>query len=470
MGLSRSPGTRSAVVSIPLRRMAIAAAAGLALTVPGNMARAEPALPAGLTDAVERDLGLTAGEYLRRADLGQRVAGFAADARQRYPLAFAGAWLDGATPVAALTPGEGADAARRAARAAGFEVRAVERSEVELGREKSAFEGWLAEQPGTVAEAVHGVGIDVVGNRIVVRVERAGVAMPPFVAPDSVVVQARPVAAPLAPTGSAGLGSTGPLPETGPAPETTPGAEDYWRNTPRTPSGSVAAADPYVAVAGSTGAHCSFGFHGADSGGGPVNITAGHCDPAPAAAGTDTAAGVYEWIPGRPYGERLGGFRRSVFGGRDYAVVAIADGARDRLANNEVRVPGEGSLRVDGVATPVVGAPICKSGATTGFTCGVVREVDVTSRVSDQHRRTPAVELTGLFRTNACALPGDSGGPVLTGTKALGISSNVPSVNLALCPVREPITAGSADFGPGLIAQPVAAVLDENPGLSLRTG
>ncbi|WP_306371992.1 S1 family peptidase, partial [Nocardia sp. CC216A] len=356
--------------------------------------------------------------------------------------------------------------ARRAARAAGFEVRAAERSEVALARDRSAFDGWLAEQPDAVTEAVHGVGIDVIGNRIVVRVERAGVAMPPFVAPDSVVVQARPVAAPLAPTGSAGLGSTGPLPETGPA----PGAENYWRNTPRTPSGTVAAADPYVAVAGSTGAHCSFGFHGSDGGGDPVNITAGHCDPAPAAAGTDAAAVVYEWIPDRPYGEPLGRFHRSVFGGSDYAVVAVADAARDRFASNEVRVPGDESLRIDGVATPVVGAPVCKSGATTGFTCGVVREVDVTSRVSDQYRRTPAVELTGLFRTNACALPGDSGGPVLTGTKALGISSNVPSVNLALCPVREPISAGSIDFGPGLIAQPVTAVLAEHPGLTLRTG
>ncbi|WP_306359311.1 hypothetical protein [Nocardia sp. CC227C] len=146
MGLSRSQCTRSTVALIPLRRTAIAIAAGLALSVPGGVVRAEPALPAGLTDAVGRDLGLTAGEYLRRAELGQRVARFAADARQRYPLAFAGAWLDGATPVAALTAAEGADAARRAARAAGFEVRAAERSEVALGRDRTAFDGWLADQ------------------------------------------------------------------------------------------------------------------------------------------------------------------------------------------------------------------------------------------------------------------------------------------------------------------------------------
>ncbi|MFI6869495.1 S1 family peptidase [Nocardia sp. NPDC050406] len=439
------------------RRTAIATAA-LLVTMPAVIASAEPAPSVGLAAAVERDLGISVAEFTRRAQLAERVALFAEDARQRYPRAFAGAWLENATPIAALTAGQGAEQARKAATAAGLTVRTAAKTEATLGQQKSAFEEWLGQQSDAVAGVVHGVAVDLVGNRIVVWADRAEITVPDYIDPANVIVRARAVAEPL-PSGSAESGSLA-------AP---PGAlaRDYWQNTPRTPSGAVAGGDPYVGHQGRRLGHCSLGFHAVDRSGAPVNITAGHCDMAAEAAGTPEATAVHEWIPGEDFGAALGAFEKSVFGGLDYGLIRVADAARDRFGGAAVREPGAADIRLDGHAIPVVGAPACKSGATTGYTCGVVLEVDVTNDVGG-HGQAP-VQVKGLFRTDICALPGDSGGPVITGTKALGISSNVTSETLTECPIREPITAGSFGAQVRLSAQPIAAVLAEHPELTLRT-
>lgn len=438
---------------------AIATAAVL-LTMPAALSSAEPAPSGALADAVERDLGISVAEFTRRAQLAEQVARFAAEARKQYPKTFAGAWLEDATPVAALTSGEGADKARKAAATAGLTVRPAAKSEAALAEQKSAFERWLDKQSDAVADVVHGVAIDLVGNRVVVWSDRAEIPVPEYIDPSNVIVRARSVAEPLVPSGSAESEDREVTPPSSPTP-------DYWQNTPRTPSGAVAAGDPYVGNQGRRLGHCSLGFHAVDQAGNPVNITAGHCDLDASAAGTAQATKVYEWIPGEDFGEQLGVFQKSVFGGLDYAIIRAADSARDRFSGNQVREPGADAVRLDGHATPVVGAPACKSGATTGYTCGVVLEVDVSNDVGGAGQSP--VEIKGLFRTDICALPGDSGGPVITGTQALGISSNVTSETLTECPIRNPITAGSFAAPVRLSAQPIQAVLEANPGLKLRT-
>ncbi|MCM6773751.1 S1 family peptidase [Nocardia sp. CDC159] len=208
----------------------------------------------------------------------------------------------------------------------------------------------------------------------------------------------------------------------------------------------------------SNGGPCSTGFNGIDSEGNTVNITAGHCDMDRAATGTpDAAALVLDLAPppGRPLGtvRRIGSFQKSMFGGRDYAIVRIVDpAAESRFQNNLVGVRGGPAIPIDGVADPVVGAPACKSGATTGFTCGTVRGVDESLTTNGN------VLLHNMFWADILAVPGDSGGPVVTGTKALGIVSASTIGEI-----------GPAQPVPVTIAQPIAIVLAENPGLRIRT-
>ncbi|MFI5781087.1 S1 family peptidase [Nocardia sp. NPDC051570] len=437
----------SAAGSSPRNRLrtaaVVASAAMLVLGPVAGSASADPApapapnLPAELIAAVQRDLKISPEEYLHRADVAQKVAAFATSAQRQYPQAYAGSWLDGAgNAVIALTQGQGLDEARKAAQDAGFQVKDVAKSETVLRGEKNAFQQWLSGQPESVAKSVRGVAIDTMNNSIAVRVDKAGLQMPGFVDPARVIVM------PAAPVG----------------PEQ---ADDAAQPIAGQGNGAVAAGDGYASVAGRMQLICSSGFNGLDRANNPVNITAGHCDPNIPAAGTPNAPGMFELLPGNHLGNQLGTFQKSVLGSQDYSIVSINDGSRDRFGNNLVRVQGQAPIAITGVADPVVGAPVCKSGARTGFSCGVVNAVDQTVQVGDR-------ELTQSFSANICALPGDSGGPIVTGTLALGISSASSVADYPHCIIPEVIGMITGD-APQLFAQPVNVVLSDNPGLRVRT-
>lgn len=416
----------------------IAASAAILLFGPTMaVADAQPApdLPAQLVEAVTRDLKISPEEYLRRADIAQQVAAFSTTAQRQFPQAFAGAWLnDAGNAVVALAHAPGADQAREAAQSAGFEVRNVAKSESALRGEKTAFENWLAAAPPEVAALVRGVVIDPVNNAIAVRVDQAGLPLPSFIDPSRVVVTAPPVA-----------GERVEL-------NATPVAGDG--------NGALAGGDGYASVIGRSSLRCSLGFNGTDRAGNVVNISAGHCNPDLGTAGTDAAAAVYE-LNGDRAGAQLGTFSKSVLGAQDYSIIRINDNARPRFENNLVRVPGNAPIAVDGVATPVVGAPVCKSGARTGFSCGIINGVDQTVQVGDR-------QMTQSFSANICALPGDSGGAIVTGRLALGISSASSVADYPICEIPNIIGAITGDV-PQLFAQPLSVVLSDNPGLAVRT-
>ncbi|PPJ32617.1 protease [Nocardia nova] len=434
----RAPRTR-------LRSAAVAASAAVLVLGPlAATSSADPApapapnLPADLVAAVQRDLKISPEEYLHRADVAQHVAAFTATAQRQFPQAFAGAWLDDAgKAVVALAPGQGLDDAKKAAQEAGFGVKDVAKSQTVLRSEKNAFQQWLSGQPEAVVQAVRGVVIDTVNNSIAVRVDKAGVPMPGFVDPAHVIVMAAPPVGP---------------------PESDPQVKPVAGEQPNAPR---AAGDSYASVAGKMQLVCSTGFNGVDRNGNPVNITAGHCDPNIPAAGTANAPGMFELLPGNHIGSQLGSFQKSILGNQDYSIVSIDAGSRDRFANNLVRVPGAAPIAITGVADPVVGAPVCKSGSRTGFSCGVVNAVDQTVQVGDR-------DLTQAFSANICALPGDSGGPIVTGTMALGISSASSVADYPICDIPNLIGALTGD-APQLFAQPVNQVLSDNPGLRVRT-
>ncbi|MBF6329025.1 S1 family peptidase [Nocardia transvalensis] len=428
-----------------LRKAAVlASAAALVLGPMAGSASADPDpapapnLPAELAAAVQRDLKISPEEYLHRADVAQQVAAFATEAQRQYPQVFAGAWLDQAgKAVVALAPGEELDAARKAAQDAGFQVKDVAKSEIALRSEKNAFQQWLSTQPESVAEAVRGAVIDTVNNSVAVRVDKPGLPMPGFVDPARVIVMAAP------PTG----------PEE-PQEQAKPIAGES-RNAP------VAAGDAYASTAGRMQLICSSGFNGLDRNDHVVNITAGHCNPNIPASGTANAPAMFEMLPGNHLGNQLGSFQKSVLGSQDYSIVSVNDQNVPRFDNNLVRVPGAAPIAITGVATPVVGAPVCKSGSRTGFSCGVVNAVDQTVQVGDR-------ELNQSFSANICALPGDSGGPIVTGTQALGISSASSVADYPVCIIPEALGIITGD-APQLFAQPLNVVLSDNPGLRVRT-
>ncbi|MGW0246048.1 S1 family peptidase [Nocardia goodfellowii] len=416
-------------------KSAIAASAAILLFAPtAAVANAEPepapapALPAELVAAVARDLKISPEEYLRRADLSQQLAAFATTAQRQFPEVYGGSWLDQAGQgVVALTQGPDADTARQAVQDAGFAVRTVAKSENALRGEKSAFQRWLDEQPEPVAALIRGVAIDTVNNSIAVRVDQPGLPMPSFIDPSRVLVTAPPVAAEQ-------------------LPEAAPIAGDINRS-------SLTGGDGFASVAGRASLRCSFGFNGT-LGGKAVNITAGHCNPA-----LDQPTAVHELVAGDKIGPQLGTFQKSVLGSQDYSIVRI-DGDGARFDNSGVKTNGA-PIVIEGVATPVVGAPVCKSGSRTGFSCGVVNAVDQTVQVGDR-------QLTQSFSANICALPGDSGGPIVTGRQALGISSASSVADYPICAIPEFLGVLTGNT-PQLFAQPLDVVLSDNPGLRVNT-
>ncbi|MCQ4120995.1 S1 family peptidase [Rhodococcus tibetensis] len=429
------------------RRAAVFGSAALLLLGPlTTSAQADPvepevsdqaaALPLELVDAIQRDLALSPDQYLEHAELGQKLAEFAKIARIQFPDAFAGTWLDDAgNAVVGVAEGTDKVAAVAAAETAGFQVKDVAQSESSLQAQLKTLDGWLDTQPPAVADLVRGVTIDIVNNGLVLRADDAGGLQLPDFLQGARVVQSPATAAPQ------------------PSTDLAPIAEVM-------PADAMLGGDAYGSLGGGIGLRCSLGFNGTDNSGGPVNITAGHCDPNLAAAGTVDASEAFALAPGGT-GPRVGTFAKTSLDNHDYAIIRADAGAAHRFENNGVRVPGAAPLAITGTADPVVGAPVCKSGLTTGYTCGVVKAVGQTVSVGER-------TLADSFSTSICALQGDSGGTIVTGTQALGISSASNVGQYPVCQVADVVTFVLGE-SPELFATPINAVLAENPGLRVRT-
>ncbi|GAA4207687.1 S1 family peptidase [Actinocatenispora rupis] len=130
-------------------------------------------------------------------------------------------------------------------------------------------------------------------------------------------------------------------------------------------------------------------------------LTAGHC-----------TSGKPAWSR---RGHALGPSTRSYFPGNDIGLVTISN-PRYWQPKPAV-VYRSGTRPVTGAGTVPVGATVCKSGRTSGTTCGTVQAVDVTVRYQEGR-------VTNLYQTNVCTRPGDSGGPLYTGrSTGLGMVS-----------------------------------------------
>lgn len=143
---------------------------------------------------------------------------------------------------------------------------------------------------------------------------------------------------------------------------------------------------------------CSLGFN-VKRGDEKLFLTAGHCG----SSGT-------AWFGNSARTTRLGTMVSSAFPGKDYALV--------RLTNTSVTATGDvGSQDITSAGTPVVGQNVTRRGSTTGVHSGRVTRLNATVTYEDGNK------ITGLIQTTVCAERGDSGGPLYSGTTALGLTS-----------------------------------------------
>ena len=145
------------------------------------------------------------------------------------------------------------------------------------------------------------------------------------------------------------------------------------------------------------GFRCSLGFN-VKRGGQNFFLTAGHCG--------DVAA---TWFSDRNQRSVLGNTVDSRFPGTDFALV--------QYTNTAVTVSGTvGNQDITSAGNPAVGQTVTRRGSTTGIHSGTVTALGATVNYAEGR-------VTGLIRTTVCAEGGDSGGPLYSGTTALGLTS-----------------------------------------------
>ncbi|MGR4880230.1 S1 family peptidase [Streptomyces sp. LARHCF249] len=159
----------------------------------------------------------------------------------------------------------------------------------------------------------------------------------------------------------------------------------------RTPGTFTRLLGPGDAIYGG-GYRCSVAFN-AVSGSTYYFLTAGHCGNV-----------VNTWYTTSAQSTLAGPTVGSSFPGNDYALV--------RYDNTSLSHPGGFTA-----ADAYVGEPVKRSGSTTGTKSGTVTGLNATVRYSG------GGTVRGMIKTNVCAEPGDSGGALYDGTKALGITS-----------------------------------------------
>ncbi|MFE4693600.1 S1 family peptidase [Streptomyces sp. NPDC056749] len=164
--------------------------------------------------------------------------------------------------------------------------------------------------------------------------------------------------------------------------------------TPGTLSRLISGGDPIYA----SGWRCSLGFN-VRSGSTYYFLTAGHCTE-----GADT------WWADAAHTTVLGTTEGSSFPVNDYGIV--------RYTNASVAKSGTvGSQDITSAADATLGMSVTRRGSTTGIHSGTVTGLGATVNYGGGDI------VYGMIRTNVCAEPGDSGGPLHSGTRAIGLTS-----------------------------------------------
>jgi streptogrisin B len=147
---------------------------------------------------------------------------------------------------------------------------------------------------------------------------------------------------------------------------------------------------------------CSLGFNVKSSAGTYYFLTAGHCGKVEPTWWTSTTHNTTTL---------LGSTVSATFPGKDYSLVQYA-------STYAVDTKGlAGNVDIASAANAYVGESVTRDGSTSGIHSGTVTALNVTVRYQS------GGVVRGLIQTTVCAEPGDSGGPLYDGTKAIGLTS-----------------------------------------------
>ncbi len=287
--------------------------------------------------------------------------------------------------VKRLAAGVGLDASE-------YDIRSARNSMVELEEHQDTIEAKLAEQ---VSSGVLTTAIDIASNKVEVMIEedapreaeeaaRRAVSDDPLVRKESVPAQSLNVALRFC------------IP--------------YFNECSRPLRGGVKFYSMFTAQ------YCTTGFIGYEEVR-RVLFTAGHCRL------NETHP---RWVAdeaGTQQSPKIGTTKRWAFGPTGDSMIIKTDGVSCGWCP-DVTSPIIMASLVDETA-PIKsrawsypGLYVCQFGIITDISCGLVTHVNYTA-----YYQAEDVVVNGLFRTTACTIPGDSGGPVIAGYAAIGINS-----------------------------------------------
>lgn len=178
------------------------------------------------------------------------------------------------------------------------------------------------------------------------------------------------------------------------------------------------------------GGRCSLGFNVVKDGE-PYFLTAGHCTEA-----------ISSWSDAQG-GAEIGTNAGSDFPGNDFGLVKYTS---DTPHPSEVDLYNGSTQPITGAAEATVGMTVTRSGSTTQVHDGQVTALDATVNYGNGD----IVE--GLIQTTVCAEPGDSGGSLFAGDKAIGLTSGgsgdcTSGGETFFQPVPEALAAFGAEIG-----------------------
>ncbi|QRK12524.1 ricin-type beta-trefoil lectin domain protein [Archangium violaceum] len=332
---------------------------------PAGKSVTAPEVSPDMLNAMRRDLKGTEEQLMRRLDFEAKAPSLERGLREQLGDSFGGAWLNEKGTQLIIGVTDEASAAR--VRRAGAEPRLVKHNKARLDQIMEE----LNRNAHNAPSSVHAWYVDVATNSVVVLAENA----------TSLTASRAQAFAAL----SSGA-KDGAL------------RVEHSAQAPR-PAYDVRGGEVYFTGTGAGGSYsaCSVGFsvHGGF-------VTAGHCG----GAGTPTLG--HNW-------QSMGTVRASVWPGNDWAWVATNS---SWTPQPWVYNHNNGNVLVQGSNPASIGASICRSGNTTGWRCGTLLATNVTVNYSDG-------PVYGLSTTDACADPGDSGGAVLSGNQAQGVTSGI---------------------------------------------
>ncbi|WP_238556405.1 S1 family peptidase [Dietzia sp. UCD-THP] len=351
-----------------------------------------------LEDALA-EVGATPAAFRSQSVLADRLADASDDYTARFPEAFAGVQIVGATgQVAVVRDSERSEMLIADARSRGFSVSSAPAPARQLDETAERAQDWADSLPPGQRDGVSAIEVDPSTGDVTVVVEDSATAPAP---PADLGAGVR--AAGLRPA-QGSLGSGAAILDAPDPPNPDPGT--LLSNS------MVGGTRMYVLSPSRTVANwCSLGFNGIRDGR-VVNITVAHCS-----SFTDQTTGQSVFRPGTVSEDsrspRLGAFTSAEADeGMDAALITVDPEVRPRFRNSHVLGENALPIALSGTQSPVRGQILCKYGQRTGHTCGSVSGVD---------SATPGGVRNVTI--NLCAIAGDSGGVVFSATRAVAVTS-----------------------------------------------